>query len=274
MSTLRCLFCLQDSSTSVSVEHIVPESLGNTTIVLPRGLVCDRCSNYFARKVEGPFLNSPAILALRHREGVTNKRGHIPGMDVVLNNGMFGRLERNPRSQIPFLLEVDASNANWLTMHPKSWPTSAYFPSPDKPTPTRDVARFVAKAGLEHLVHRNLGFPAGLESIFGAPELELCRKFARYAEGPKNWSVRVERIYDSDHLFEDNLPDSQRVWEMDLLIPDDRESALFAMSIFGLEFAVNLIGPDLSPYDRWRRHARAPSLLYPEGIPADVRPAQ
>jgi hypothetical protein len=62
--------------------------------------------------------------------------------------------------------------------------------------------------------------------------------------GPKDWSVRVERIYDSDHLFEENLPDSQRVWEMDLLIPDDCESALFAMSIFGLEFAINLIGPD------------------------------
>lgn len=273
MSARRCLFCIQDSSTSVSVEHIVPESLGNTTIVLPRGFVCDRCNNYFARKVEAPFLNSPAILALRHMEGVRNKRGRIPGMDVILNNGISGRLERNPRSPIPFLLEVDTSGLEWLTVDPKSWPTSAYFPSPDRPAPTRDVARFVAKAGLEHLVQRNLGFQVGLESIFGAPELELCRKFARYGEGPKDWSVRVERIYDSDHLFEENLPDFQRVWEMDLLIPDDRESALFAMSIFGLEFAINLIGPDLSPYDRWRRLARTPSLLYPEGIPADLRPA-
>lgn len=272
MSARRCLFCLQDTSTSVSVEHIVPESLGNTTIVLPRGFVCDRCNNYFARKVEGPFLTSPAILALRHMEGVRNKRGRIPGMDVVLNNGMSGRLERHPQSPLPFLLEVDVSDGRWLTEHPKSWPTSAQFASPD-PAPTRDVARFVAKAGLEHLVHRNLNFEYGLESIFGAPELELCRKFARYGEGPKTWQVRVERIYDSDHLFEENLPDYQRVWEMNLLIPDDRESALFAMSIFGLEFAINLIGPDLSPYDRWRRLAKTPSLLYPDGIPADLRPA-
>ncbi len=41
MSLRRCLFCLEDSSSSVSVEHIVPESLGNTTILLPRGFVCD-----------------------------------------------------------------------------------------------------------------------------------------------------------------------------------------------------------------------------------------
>ena len=82
--------------------------------------------------------------------------------------------------------------------------------------------------------------------------------------------MRVERIYDSDHLFEENLPDFQRVWEMDFRIPDDRESVLFAMSIFGLELAINLIGPDLSPYDTWRRLALARSLLYPEGIPADL----
>ena len=110
MSPKRCLFCREDSSSSVSVEHIVPESLGNTTMVLPRGFVCDRCNNYFARKVEGPFLNSPAMLALRHLEAVGNKRGRIPGMDVVLDNGMPGRLERYPRLPIPFSLQVDASD--------------------------------------------------------------------------------------------------------------------------------------------------------------------
>ncbi|WGY01813.1 hypothetical protein QI633_25170 [Nocardioides sp. QY071] len=129
----------------------------------------------------------------------------------------------------------------------------------------------MAKAGLEHLVHRNLGFSEGLESIFGAPELELCRRFARNGEGPREWGIRIERIYDPNHLFEENLPNDQRVWEMDLLIPGDRASALFAMSIFGLEFAINLVDPDLGPYDRWRRLAKAPSLLYPEGVPRDLR---
>lgn len=270
MSTARCLFCLQDTSTSVSVEHIVPESLGNTTMVLPRGFVCDRCNNYFARKVEGPFLNSPAIIAMRHLEGVGNKRGRIPGVDVVLNNGMPGRLEREPRSPMPFRLELEPSDAVWFVRtSPCKWPLGAAFASPD-PTPTRDVARFVAKAGLEHLLHRNLGHPAGLEAIFGAPDLELVRKFARFGEGPKEWPIRIERIYDSNHLFEENWPNYQRVWEMDLLIPEDRGSLLFAMSIFGLEFAINLLEPGLTSYDRWRQLAKAPSLLYPDGVPTDL----
>ena len=62
---MRCLFCRGDSTASRSVEHIVPESLWNTEHVLPPGVVCDACNNYFAREVEKPFLDSPAITRLR-----------------------------------------------------------------------------------------------------------------------------------------------------------------------------------------------------------------
>jgi hypothetical protein len=55
---MRCIFCKNDSSNSKSVEHIIPESLGNTTRTLPKGVVCDTCNNYFARKVEKPFLEA------------------------------------------------------------------------------------------------------------------------------------------------------------------------------------------------------------------------
>ena len=52
-------FCNKDSSTSRSVEHIIPESFGNTDHVLPVGVVCDACNQYFARKVERQILESP-----------------------------------------------------------------------------------------------------------------------------------------------------------------------------------------------------------------------
>ncbi len=32
---MKCLFCKQSSADTKSVEHIVPESLGNTTFILP-----------------------------------------------------------------------------------------------------------------------------------------------------------------------------------------------------------------------------------------------
>lgn len=67
-----------DSSASVSVEHVVPESLGNTEHVLPVGAVCDNCNQYFSRKVERQILESSIFRLLRADMAVPNKRGRIP----------------------------------------------------------------------------------------------------------------------------------------------------------------------------------------------------
>jgi HNH endonuclease len=80
---MRCIFCKNDSSKSKSVEHIIPESLGNTTKVLPKGIVCDTCNNYFARKVEQPFLEAPALKALRFHQVVPNKRRRVPPLTGI-----------------------------------------------------------------------------------------------------------------------------------------------------------------------------------------------
>jgi len=72
---MRCIFCKCDSFDSKSVEHIIPESLGNKTIILRPGIVCDKCNKYFARKVDKPFLDHEGIRILRFEEGVLNKRG-------------------------------------------------------------------------------------------------------------------------------------------------------------------------------------------------------
>ena len=62
---MKCIFCGQESSYSKSIEHIVPESFGNKTAFLRKGIVCDKCNNYFARKVEQPFLESETVRVLR-----------------------------------------------------------------------------------------------------------------------------------------------------------------------------------------------------------------
>ncbi|WP_431293478.1 HNH endonuclease [Pedobacter sp. P26] len=47
------------SNISTGVEHIVPQSLGNINHILPKGLACDSCNNYFAVKIEKPLLARP-----------------------------------------------------------------------------------------------------------------------------------------------------------------------------------------------------------------------
>lgn len=48
---------------------------GSVTIILPKGVVCDKCNNYFARKIESPFLNSEAVLQLRQELEIPNRDG-------------------------------------------------------------------------------------------------------------------------------------------------------------------------------------------------------
>ncbi len=75
---MRCIFCKNTSAESKSVEHIIPESLGNTAHTLPPGIVCDKCNQYFALKVEKPVLDSSVFRSLRSTMDVPNKKRRIP----------------------------------------------------------------------------------------------------------------------------------------------------------------------------------------------------
>lgn len=67
------------------MEHIIPESLGNTDHVLLIGAVCDWCNQYFSRKIERPLLESPMFRLLRADRRVPNKRGRIPLLEEPVN---------------------------------------------------------------------------------------------------------------------------------------------------------------------------------------------
>jgi len=75
---MRCIFCKQISNESVSVEHILPESLGNVEAILPPGVVCDKCNNYFSREIEGALLSSGFFRLLRYDKKLPSKKGKIP----------------------------------------------------------------------------------------------------------------------------------------------------------------------------------------------------
>ena len=70
----KCVFCESMTGPFTRNEHLVPESLGGE-IILPSGLVCDKCNEYFGRNVEQPALNAPIISFLRTSLGIPNKKG-------------------------------------------------------------------------------------------------------------------------------------------------------------------------------------------------------
>lgn len=78
-----CIFCHKDSSTSKSVEHIIPESLGNKEHILPKGYVCDACNNYFSVKIEKELLAQPYFVSMRRRNDIRTKKGNYVAEDML-----------------------------------------------------------------------------------------------------------------------------------------------------------------------------------------------
>lgn len=244
---MRCIFCRTDSTASRSREHIIPESLGNTSIVLPKGVVCDKCNNYFSRKVERPFLESPAIRTLRFNQGLENKKGRVPSITGLIMPDIPAVVTRFPRRDFtsvavsPEALEVLARTEKGTLI----LPLDAQRPD------GQVVSRFMAKVALEAMADRVIGLEGGQEYICEERQLEPLREHARRGR-LSDWPVHARTIYG---------PWEQVIHEFDFLVTPWSEW-FFVLAIFGLELTINLGGPDIQGYERWLRENDGISPLY------------
>src|SRR5262245_46529433 len=94
----RCLFCASEGNSFTSKEHVFPESLGNETIVLPPGVVCDKCNNYFS-KLENQFIHCYPMLFVKFLSPKTTKKGNWP--KTPLPKGGFIQGCRLPDDPVP-----------------------------------------------------------------------------------------------------------------------------------------------------------------------------
>jgi hypothetical protein len=99
-----CLICERADGGFSSVEHPIPESLGNTSIVLPAGVVCDRCNQGVLATLDEQLVAFPALMIRRTSLGVRTKAGKVPVTSFVnsrlIHNGQFAALvgEMSPRT--------------------------------------------------------------------------------------------------------------------------------------------------------------------------------
>ncbi len=68
-----CIFCDKDNN-ATSIEHIVPESFGNTFYTLTKGKVCDECNSRFSN-FERKALSNSIFAIERAKFGVATKKG-------------------------------------------------------------------------------------------------------------------------------------------------------------------------------------------------------
>jgi len=254
---MRCLFCKVDTSTSKSVEHIIPESLGNTRHVLRKGIVCDGCNNYFSREVERPFLESQGIKTLRFHQALESKKGRVPPLLGVMWPGVPVSVTRHLD---PYGTSVAVPTEAWNRIARARGGTLILpmgFPLPIDAV----ISRFLAKVALESMADRLSEHPEGLDYLCDERQLDLLRNHARRGTTPV-WPVHKRRIYDANgKTFGPGGSAKQVVHESDFLVTPTSEW-YFVLAIFGEELAINLGGPEVEGYVQWLKDNNNESTLY------------
>lgn len=255
---MRCLFCKLDSSASCSVEHIIPESLGNLSHTLPVGVVCDGCNNYLAREVEKPFLECAAMTLLRFHQEVPSKKGRVPPATAILAPGIPAVVRRHPKSEFRASVELPPTAIDQILRAKKGTlilPAEAHLPAGPV------VSRFLAKVALEAMAQRLLEQTEGLAYLVAETQLDSIRYHARRCD-IQEWPFHSRRIYDTNaKWFDETGAEVQLVHEFDIL-KTDWDEWFFVLVLFGLELVINYGGPEIDGYSRWLREHDQISPLY------------
>jgi HNH endonuclease len=256
-TTVRCIFCKNRSEDSKSREHIIPESLGNKDTVLPVGIVCDQCNNYFARKVEQPVLEAEMIKVKRFTQVILNKRGRVPSIDGIIDSKEVVKIDRDKDGKLTVSVPTDIYNqyANGKGEGRIILPTSGKKPDPSI------FSRFLAKMALEALAQRFSENPDLLDQLVDDPQFDPIREHARTGSGHP-WAFNERFLYDERATHRDGADEYIILHEYDFVFtsiesfPQDLKSPIyselyFVFVLFGIEYAINVGGPNVDGYLKW-----------------------
>ncbi|PVY69423.1 HNH endonuclease [Cupriavidus alkaliphilus] len=250
---MRCIFCKQDSNDSQSVEHIIPESLGSRKRILPQGVVCDKCNNYFARKVEQPILNQPWLRNLRAWHQVPTKKGNFPSLlGQIAGANVKVSLRRENDGTVQFATEKGSESPFLEAVVNSGFKTPLVFFVHDENVPQREMARFLGKMAIEACAEIFAGNRDAHDKFVDEPFYDRMRDFARYGTGPDVWPFYQRRIYPVETMMR---PPETNEWVQAgfgfSLFMTRKFETLFAFVFYGMEFVINVGGPSTMGYEEW-----------------------
>lgn len=257
---MQCIFCHKDASWSTSIEHIVPESLGNKDICLPKGYVCDECNHYFAIKIEKDLLNQPYFISLRCRNEIRTKKNRLVKQDMIFPGAQKKAGVSFQTQGNSLLLHIDDIDVINSIIEGKSHMMIAeYLPEPEYPNPL--MSRFLAKCAYEFFLF-HMGkekYDLCVNELLGQDTdiLKTLREYARFGKG-KYWQYSQRRIYSEGSFF---IKDGENIsyeplHEMSFFVkdyikhPDNIVEAeiYYVLAISGIEYAICISDPDISEY--------------------------
>lgn len=238
---MKCIFCSKISGDSKTVEHIIPESLGNTEYILPKGVVCDKCNNYFAVEVEKPFIELESINSIRFQQNIINKRGRTTSVDAMLN------------FEYPISLVKDSiiasDNAVRSLLNTSKGQLVIRLPQ-FKNEKTKTISRFLSKVAIEAMAEKLLQAGLDYEMIINHPDL---KKIKDHARGYRilEWPVSIRYIDNINPIR--TTPDGdyeQVIFEYEI-IKTENDEYYFAFTYFGVELVINYGEPSIEGYLSW-----------------------
>lgn len=255
---MRCIFCKQSSEYSTSVEHIVPHSFGNRRAILPKGIVCDQCNNYFARKIEQPLLADRSFRNLRAWYQVPNRRGRPPSLHGLIagtelevglrltDEGFAFEAERQGETKSIYNHISANESANR--------PTALLFEMPMAP-PKNLMSRLLAKMALELISLRMAADRSLMNRFVDEPHWDRLRRWARIGDNFDEWPYHQRVILPEETMM--RHPDTgewvRAGYSLDIFITNRRETYV-AFMLYGHEFVINTGGPSIKGYEEWLEH--------------------
>ena len=246
----QCLFCKKNTDQSISVEHIIPESLGNMDHVLPKGIVCDDCNNYFATKIEKPLLEHPYFRNLRYRNLIRTKKGRLVTDKALIIHPEGGWVDMWIDEKGLIFRHEDSDKTSLIA---NGQCKSLIIPTAPDPEPNNQfISKFLAKAALESLAYYRLNVSGWIDELIIAKELDPLRDYARFGRGCKLWKYNQRRIYNEEDRFTDpiNHPEPYEILhELDFLNLDGE--LYYVLVIMGIEYVINMGGNEIANFQEW-----------------------
>lgn len=256
---MKCIFCGSDTKGSKSVEHIIPQSFGNTKTVLKRGIVCDKCNNYFAIKIEQPFLSKKSSQLLKRELEIVNKRGKLPQIeDYPKEIDCVRHVSKDTFLYIPLNGEFNDDVAKQAISQ-----YLRYNSLIEKEVYSKDnnTARLLAKMAIEYFVFSCNQAEGICDYVRTDPFFEKMIKFVRF-DSSIHWDYSVRRYYPLNTPFNDQLFNEIN-YECDFLFAPNGE-VFFVIIMFGVEYTISLCSYSIKGYLNWLSKHNGVSPLYLE----------
>jgi hypothetical protein len=220
MSTVthdKCIFCLRSDNSFTKEAHIIPESAGNTDLLLPRGYECDDCNEGFSvteqqvvRSFPGQFFKVAFV--------DKTKRGRSPTSDI--KGGKLARVESSERPTVQIKQYSRNPHAGKFTMKQDrseiTWEGPALSAS--------KTSSFLAKISLEYLCLRGADvYSAEYDDLRRCAESHGSSFFIPFFLGLHVEPTQaVELLYANNEILEPLRPVSVRFPGFSAIMPPSK----------------------------------------------------